>query len=496
MELKGVKAVNPATKEEIPVWIADYVLAQYGTGAIMAVPAHDERDFEFATKFDLPIVEVVESLDIRTSEMDTYTGEGILVNSGEFSGVETAEARKSITKKFGAPKKTYKMRDWVVSRQRYWGVPIPIVHCPKCGEVAVPDKDLPVKLPEVKDYLPDGRGKSPLAKAKKWITVKCPKCKGKAERETDTLDTFVDSSWYFLRYTDPKNKSKFADAKKLASWMPVDLYSGGAEHTTMHVLYSRFWQKALFDMRLVKDKEPYTRRMNRSLIMGPDGQKMSKSRGNVVDPDAVVERLGADTVRMYLAFIGPYTQVSNYPWNPNGVVGIRRFLERIWRLSSKVSTTRTSDVLVERLLHQTIKKVGEDVLAQKFNTAISQLMVFLNALEKSEGIGREQWKTFLCLLAPFAPHISEELWVELGNKRSIHLEKWPTYTDALLKEDTITIAVQINGKTRGETRVPADAGKDAALHAAQEAVAERLKGKQITRTIFVPERLVNFVISE
>ena len=496
VELKGVKAVNPATKEEIPVWIADYVLAQYGTGAIMAVPAHDERDFEFATKFDLPIVEVVESLDIRTSEMDTYTGEGILVNSGEFSGVETAEARKSITKKFGAPKKTYKMRDWVVSRQRYWGVPIPIVHCPKCGEVAVPDKDLPVKLPEVKDYLPDGRGKSPLAKAKKWITVKCPKCKGKAERETDTLDTFVDSSWYFLRYTDPKNKSKFADAKKLASWMPVDLYSGGAEHTTMHVLYSRFWQKALFDMRLVKDKEPYTRRMNRSLIMGPDGQKMSKSRGNVVDPDAVVERLGADTVRMYLAFIGPYTQVSNYPWNPNGVVGIRRFLERIWRLSSKVSTTRTSDVLVERLLHQTIKKVGEDVLAQKFNTAISQLMVFLNALEKSEGIGREQWKTFLCLLAPFAPHISEELWVELGNKRSIHLEKWPTYTDALLKEDTITIAVQINGKTRGETRVPADAGKDAALHAAQEAVAERLKGKQITRTIFVPERLVNFVISE
>ena len=496
VELKGVKAVNPATKEEIPVWIADYVLAGYGTGAIMAVPAHDERDFEFATKFDLPIVEVVESLDIRTSEMDTYTGEGILVNSGEFSGVETAEARKSITKKFGAPKKTYKMRDWVVSRQRYWGVPIPIVHCPKCGEVAVPDKDLPVKLPEVKDYLPDGRGKSPLAKAKKWITVKCPKCKGKAERETDTMDTFVDSSWYFLRYTDPKNKSKFADAKKLASWMPVDLYSGGAEHTTMHVLYSRFWQKALFDMRLVKDKEPYTRRMNRSLIMGPDGQKMSKSRGNVVDPDAVVERLGADTVRMYLAFIGPYTQVSNYPWNPNGVVGIRRFLERIWRLSSKVSTTRTSDVLVERLLHQTIKKVGEDVLAQKFNTAISQLMVFLNALEKSEGIGREQWKTFLCLLAPFAPHISEELWVELGNKRSIHLEKWPTYTDALLKEDTITIAVQINGKTRGETRVPADAGKDAALHAAQEAVAERLKGKQITRTIFVPERLVNFVISE
>ena len=425
-----------------------------------------------------------------------YAGKGILFDSAEFDGLTSDEAIPKIADHFGRRVVKYKLRDWIVSRQRYWGVPIPIVHCPSCGPVAVKDSELPVKLPEVKDYLPEGSGKSPLAKAKKWVSVKCPKCKGKAERETDTLDTFVDSSWYFLRYTDPKNKKEFAGRAKMDAWLPVDFYLGGAEHTTMHLLYSRFWHKALFDLGLVADKEPYARRMNRGLILGPDGHKMSKSRGNVVDPDEEVKRLGADTVRMYLAFIGPYTQVSNYPWNPNGVVGIRRFLERIWRLSSKVSTTRTSDVLVERLLHQTIKKVGEDVLAQKFNTAISQLMVFLNALEKSEGIGREQWKTFLCLLAPFAPHISEELWVELGNKRSIHLEKWPTYTDALLKEDTITIAVQINGKTRGETRVPADAGKDAALHAAQEAVAERLKGKQITRTIFVPERLVNFVISE
>src|SRR3990167_4680914 len=489
VELKGVKAVNPATKEEIPVWIADYVLAQYGTGAIMAVPAHDERDFEFATKFDLPIVEVVESLDIRTSEMDTYTGEGILVNSGEFSGVETAEARKSITKKFGAPKKTYKMRDWVVSRQRYWGVPIPIVHCPKCGEVAVPDKDLPVKLPEVKDYLPDGRGKSPLAKAKKWITVKCPKCKGKAERETDTLDTFVDSSWYFLRYTDPKNKSKFADAKKLASWMPVDLYSGGAEHTTMHVLYSRFWQKALFDMRLVKDKEPYTRRMNRSLIMGPDGQKMSKSRGNVVDPDAVVARLGADTVRMYLAFIGPYSEVSSYPWNPDGVVGVRRFLERVWKIGTVTRTNSSSDT-VERLLHKTVKKVGEDIAALKFNTAISALMILLNAVEKSGAVNTEQWNVFLKLLSPFAQHIAEELWRGAGNKTSIHTEEWPAFDPALLKEENITIVIQINGKTRGEVQVPFDSDKEVVEDAARAAVILRLTGQKITRTIVVPGRLV------
>src|SRR3989338_5816765 len=506
VELKGVKAVNPATKEEIPVWIADYVLAQYGTGAIMAVPAHDERDFEFATKFDLPIVEVVESLDIRTSEMDTYTGEGILVNSGEFSGVETAEARKSITKKFGAPKKTYKMRDWVVSRQRYWGVPIPIVHCPKCGEVAVPDKDLPVKLPEVKDYLPDGRGKSPLAKAKKWITVKCPKCKGRAERETDTLDTFVDSSWYFLRYTDPKNRKQFAENRKQSNWMPVDLYSGGAEHTTMHVLYSRFWQKALYDLKLVKGKEPYTLRMNRSLILGPDGQKMSKSRGNVIDPDKVVSQLGADTVRMYLAFIGPYNEVSTYPWNPDGVVGIRRFLERVWK-TGQLSGFRfqvSVNSKLELLLHKTIKKVGEDIVAQKFNTAISALMIFLNAVEKEiprpaqneQRIGKGQWEMFLRLLAPFAPHLVEELWHELGHKKSIHLEEWPKYDAKKLKEETITIVIQINGKTRGEAQVPSDADKSAQETAAREAVASRLQGKEVRRIIVVSGRLVNFVVAE
>lgn len=641
VELKGIQAINPATGKEIPVWVSDFVLAGYGTGALMAVPAHDERDYEFAKKFNLPVVDVVEPVtSVRTgpdavrsgepaferqsvfafvkhwneekylavrylptsmnecvsggikagedpidtgrreireetgynnaqfvrklggavhgqyysierqrntfahyqvleyklvdgsreevaeherirhevswltpSEMSAfinreevriawervqgksiYTGEGIVGNSGEFSGMTTEEARIAIAKKFGKLKTSYKMRDWVVSRQRYWGVPIPIIHCQKCGDVAVPDKDLPVKLPEVKDYLPDGRGKSPLAKATKWVNVKCPKCKGRAERETDTLDTFVDSSWYFLRYTDPKNKKKFADARRLTDWMPVDLYSGGAEHTTMHVLYSRFWQKALYDLKLVKDKEPYMRRMNRSLILGPDGQKMSKSRGNVIDPDEVVARLGADTVRMYLAFIGPYNEVSNYPWNPDGVVGVRRFLERVWRAGELVTAKENS--ALRSILHKTIKKATEDIPALKFNTAISQLMIFLNAVEKEKAIGKEQWRIFLRLLAPFAPHIAEELWRTGGNKKSVHVEKWPSFKAAFLKEDTVKIGVQINGKTRGEVEVSSDASKEEQEETARKAMGDRLQGKEIIRTIVVSGRLVNFVVRE
>jgi len=640
VELKGVRAINPATGKEIPVWIADYALAHYGTGAVMGVPAHDERDFAFATKYKLSIVDVIEPVALRYTGIDgirsnepmndrpgvmavvkhpseekylavtykptnirgfvsggldegedpiecakreireetgytkatlvkelgsiihsryysvkykkncaahykpflfklddlsqgdidpeekathdtawmtaeelnafinsadfgalwnrirgkSYVGDGILANSGEFSGMESEEARKAIAQKFGALKKTYKMRDWVVSRQRYWGVPIPIIHCAKCGPQAVVDKDLPVKLPEVKDYLPDGRGKSPLAKAKKWVSVKCPSCKGKAERETDTLDTFVDSSWYFLRYADPKNKKKFADSKKMASWLPVNLYSGGAEHTTMHVLYSRFWHKALFDLGLVKNKEPYARRINRSLIMGPDGQKMSKSRGNVIDPDQVVERLGADTVRMYLAFIGPYNEVSSYPWNPDGVAGVRRFLERVWRCSENIQKDPVSTL--ENILHKTIKKVGEDNIALKFNTAISTLMIFLNAVEKEGKIGKEQWQLFLQLLAPFAPHIAEELWSESGGKGSIHVQAWPQFESTKLRDETMKIAIQVNGKTRGEIEVASDATKENVEKFARTEVAARLEGKKLLRTIVVPNRLVNFVIED
>ncbi|MDP2648380.1 MAG: class I tRNA ligase family protein, partial [bacterium] len=453
-----------------------------------------ERDHAFAEKLDLQIKKVVEPSVARTDAEGAYTGEGTLVSSDDFDGMTTEAARFAIAEKFGQAKKTYRLRDWIISRQRYWGVPIPIIHCDSCGAVPVPDKELPVELPRVADYLPEGSGKSPLAKAVKWVSVKCPKCKGSAKRETDTLDTFVDSSWYFLRYTDPNNKKKFADAKKMDAWMPIDLYSGGAEHTTMHLLYSRFWQKALHDLKLVKDAEPYTRRMNRSLILGPDGQKMSKSRGNVVDPDEVVKRLGADTVRMYLAFIGPYNEVSSYPWNPNGVAGVRRFLERVWKLGQDIKTSGAGDKEIEILLHKTIKKAGEDILAQKFNTAISQLMIFVNAAEKSKAPGKKEWAAFLRLLAPFAPHISEELWNKIGHKKSIHLEKWPEYDPRLLHEDTMRIAVQVDGKTRGEASVPSDADKEGMEKAARAAVASRLDGKEVARVIVVPGRLVNFVL--
>ncbi len=636
VELKGVKAINPANGQQIPLWVGDFAIATFGTGALFG-DAHDERDTEFAKKYGIPLKETLEPLAVTTSGVDAvrnepliirraisaiikhpteekylgvtykptnvrgfvsggieegedpvetalreileetgytkaklirqlggtlhgryysvkykknidgeytpflfqledfsrvevspeeraehemewmtkeqldifinrgdfraawdrlwgrpYTGKGILFDSGEFSGLTSDEAIPKVGAKYGQLVKQYHLRDWIVSRQRYWGVPIPIIHCPKCGAQSVPDKDLPVKLPEIKDYLPDGRGKSPLAKAKKWVAVRCPQCKGKAERETDTLDTFVDSSWYFLRYTDPKNKKKFADLKKQASWMPVNLYSGGAEHTTMHVLYSRFWHKALFDLGLVADKEPYARRMNRSIILGPDGQKMSKSRGNVIDPDQVVERLGADTVRMYLAFIGPYNEVSTYPWNPDGVVGVRRFLERVW----KIQYLDFVNPDIEPLLHKTIKKVGEDIVAMKFNTAISALMIFLNHIEKSGSVGTEQWSIFLRLLAPFAPHIAEELWHAAGNKKSIHLEKWPTYDAAKLKDETVHIAVQINGKTRGSIEISSDADKVFVEKTAQGVVAARLEGKRVIRAIVVPNRLVNFVIEE
>jgi leucyl-tRNA synthetase len=461
VELKGVKAINPATKEEVPMWVADYVLPHYGTGVIMAVPADDERDKEFAQKFNLPVVE-----DYQRAGFEDYG--------------------KKVTH--------YKLRDWVVSRQRYWGVPIPVIHCKKCGAVSVPEDQLPVLLPEIEDYLPRDDGKSPLSKVREWVEVKCPKCGGQAERETDTLDTFVDSSWYYLRYTDPNNTEALASSEKMDKWMPVDLYSGGAEHTTMHLLYSRFWHKVLFDLGLVKDNEPYLKRVNRGLILGPDGQKMSKSRGNVIDPDKEVERLGADAMRLYLAFIGPYNVPGNYPWNLNAAIGTRRFLERIWFMADQEMSDESGHNNV--LMNQTIKKVSEDIAAMKFNTAISSLMIWLKEHEKSgKGFSKTQFETLLLLLAPFAPHITEELWSLLGHQDSIHLQKWPEYDPKLILEEQVVIAIQIDGRLRGTIEVPRDSKEE---HVKSEALAlaevqKWLKGEAPKKIIIIPNRLISLV---
>ncbi|MEK7135328.1 MAG: class I tRNA ligase family protein [Patescibacteria group bacterium] len=460
VELKGLKAVNPATKEEIPVWIADYVLPNYGTGAIMAVPADDERDREFAKTFNLPIV-------------TGYPKAGL------------EDFGKKVTK--------YKLRDWVVSRQRYWGCPIPVIHCKACGTVPVPEQDLPVVLPDIEDYLPSNEGKSPLAKASAWVNVACPKCGGEAERETDTLDTFVDSSWYFLRYADPKNTSEFASKEKLKQWLPLDFYSGGAEHTTMHLLYSRFWHKVLFDLGLVNEAEPYIRRMNRSLILGPDGQKMSKSKGNVIDPDKEVERLGSDSVRMYLAFVGPYNEVSAYPWNPDGIVGVRRFLERVWRLNSKLGGENENSTL----LHQTIKKVGDEIASMKMNTGVSALMILVNDWEKKEKVSQEEYEILLKLLAPFAPHMTEELWHTLGHQTSIHTETWPKYDESRLQSSEVIIAVQINGKVRATFSASSTIGKAEVVEKATglPEVQKWVGDKGVKKVIYVPGKLVNLVVS-
>ncbi|MDD5490089.1 MAG: leucine--tRNA ligase, partial [Candidatus Moranbacteria bacterium] len=435
VELKGIKAVNPFTNEEVPVFVADYVLATYGTGAVMAVPAHDERDWEFAKKYKLPIKPVVlprsgskevvfdDGESVNPEEIKkildngAFTGDGRLINSDDYSGMNSQKAREEMAKwleenKLGKKEKKYRLHDWVISRQRYWGVPIPVVHCEKCGVVPVPEKDLPIELPDLKDFLPAGDGKSPLAKAEVWVNVKCPQCGGDAKRETDTMDTFVDSSWYFIRYADPKNENKFADEAKMKKWLPVPMYIGGAEHNTMHLLYSRFFTKVLFDLGLVNFSEPFTGRRNHGIILGPDNQKMSKSRGNVVDPDAEVKKYGADSVRMYLAFMGPYDQ--NASWQMQGVTGTRRFLEKVYNLSEKLKAKSEKPLLknnnLENLLHKTIKKVTEDIENFRFNTAISAMMILVNEMEKEENIPIASFKLLITILSPFAPHVAEELW--------------------------------------------------------------------------------------
>jgi len=499
----GGYVMNPINNEKIPVWVADYVVGWYGTGAVMAVPAHDERDWDFAKKFDLPIKPVI----VSSIEDKSYEEDGELVDSGEFNGMKSAEARKKIVeklkdKKLAEFKKNYKLHDWVISRQRYWGVPIPMIHCEKCalrdasgqGYQPVSEKDLPVELPNLDEYKPAEDGRSPLARAKEWLVVKCSKCGQKAERETDTMDTFVDSSWYYLRYTDSKNNKIFASEDKLKHWMPVNLYIIGSEHVILHLLYARFIVKFLFDQGYLNFKEPFLKLRHLGLIQGTDGQKMSKSRGNVINPDEVVEEYGADTVRLYEMFMGPFE--DGQPWDSKGVVGTYRFLNRVWNFIKEPEEPKLANKEVDRILNKATKEIGDDIKNLKFNTGASGLMKLLNAIE-DKWLTKKQYGTFLKLLAPFAPHISEELWqTVLKNKKSIHLEAWPQYDEELLADELIDLVVQINGTKRDVLKITKGLSEEEVKNIvlSNEKVKKYLAGKEIKKFIYIKDRLVNVVV--
>ncbi len=642
VELKGVLAINPANGERIPIWVADYVMVHYGTGAIMAVPAHDERDLAFAMEKKLPIRHVVfpkrvdkynppkknkktverktvhviltdpesdktlflkwkkhnwttfivggvkededivkaakreveeetgyfdlefkkmtpfhveayyfaahkdenrkaltsavhfelkskkrrevsaeengkhevvwhslqEVADSMTcAELDVwlewlrkdgeyaYTGQGVLENSGEFSGVESEDAKRAINKKVGGRKKIkYRLKDWVFSRQRYWGEPIPLVHCAVCGVVPVPEKDLPLKLPGVKSYEPTGTGESPLADISSWVNTKCPKCGGSARRETNTMPQWAGSCWYYLRYIDPKNNRRFASEKKEKYWMPVDLYVGGVEHATRHLIYSRFWHKFLYDQGFLSSKEPFKALRNQGLIMGSDGRKMSKRWGNIISPDDVVNDVGADSMRLYEMFMGPFE--GEVSWSTNGLMGVRRFLDKVWRLSEKISPSQKGNKEITTLIHKTVKKVGEDIHSFSLNTAVSSLMILVNRMDKEESISKKDFKTLLVLLSPFAPHVSEELWEKLGGKTSVHRAKWPEYNPEKILDEFSMIAIQINGKTRGEVEVPADSTEKEVLEEVRKGkvYTRWCEGEKIKKVIYIPGRIINIVL--
>lgn len=497
----GSYGINPINGARLPIWVADYVLGFYGYGAVMVVPAHDQRDFEFAQKFGLKIHEVIAGGDVTQK---AWEGEGKLINSGQFTGMESLQAKRAITEwlaKHGSGRKavSYKLRDWIFSRQRYWGEPIPLIHCPKCGIVPVPEEELPVKLPYVRSYEPTGTGKSPLAAVEEWVKTPCPKCGGEAQRETDTMPNWAGSCWYFLRFTDPKNQ-KAPFSKNLANfWLPVDWYLGGAEHAVLHLLYARFWVKAFFDAGLISFNEPFYRLRGVGMVLAEDGRKMSKSLGNVVNPDDVVENFGADTLRVYEMFMGPFSQVIN--WNTKGVKGAFRFLDRVWRLyqEKKLGEDRLE---VRRALNRLIKKVGEDIEAIKFNTAIASLMEFVNLLYQQKSVSKQALEVLALLLAPFAPHLAEELWSTLNPKPytldpgySVHRERWPKYDPKLAKEEKVTIVIQVNGKLRDKIEAESGTLKEEVLKLAKASpkVQRHLSGKKIKKTIFVKDRLLNFV---
>ena len=497
----GAYAVNPVNDEKIPVWISDYVLITYGTGAIMAVPAHDERDFEFAQMFDLPIIQVV-SKDGSLYELDqAYVAkeDGFAVNSGQFTGMKTPDVIRDMIswlEETNRGKKTvnYKLRDWIFSRQRYWGEPIPLVHCEKCGIVPLKEEDLPLTLPEVESYTPTGTGESPLAAMDEWVNTTCPVCGGKAKRETNTMPQWAGSCWYYLRFIDPHNTKEFVSREKENYWMPVDLYVGGAEHAVLHLLYSRFWHKVLHDIGAVSTIEPFQKLVNQGMILGEGGIKMSKSLGNVINPDDVVKDYGADSMRMYEMFMGPLS-VSK-PWATTGITGVYRFLDRVWRLSEerKLINEKAPEAL-DKLLHKTIKKVTHDTDQLEFNTAISQMMIFINELYKDTKLYKDMWMDFIKLLAPYAPHIAEELWEKAGNKPAVSLETWPVYDEEKTVESEVTIVLQINSKNRSKVEMPKGTSKEDLEKAAldNERIKSLIEGKKIVKIIAVPDKLVNII---
>ena len=495
--LDGLTAVNPVNGKEIPVWISDYVLMTYGTGAIMAVPAHDERDWEFAKKFNMPIIEVVAGSPVDVNEaVFTDVATGTLVNSEFLNGLSVADAKKKIIeflteKGIGHEKTNYKLRDWVFSRQRYWGEPIPIVKCEKCGYVPLPESELPLELPDVESYMPTDNGESPLAHMTDWVNTTCPCCGGPAKRETDTMPQWAGSSWYFLRYTDPTNENALASPEALKYWMPVDWYNGGMEHTTLHLLYSRFWHRFLYDEGVVPCPEPYQKRTSHGMILGSNGEKMSKSRGNVVNPDDIVREYGADTLRTYEMFIGAFDLSAS--WSEDGVKGCRRFLERVWKLQDILTDDEGYSADMETKMHQTIKKVSSDFESLKYNTAIAAMMSLINDFYKKNAVTKGEFKTLLTLLNPVAPHITEELWQANGFDGRLYQTSWPEYDEEKTVESTIELAAQINGKMKGTLKVSKDEQKDNILAMAKEMLGDKLTGT-IVKEIYVPGRIVNIVV--
>ena len=500
VEIKGIKAINPLTGNTIPIWVSDYVLITYGTGAIMSVPAHDTRDFEFATKFGLPIKQVITNKENTVSvdkEPYTDTTDGILINSGFINGMEVKDAIKAVIKylednHIGKAKVNYKLRDWVFSRQRYWGEPIPMVYCEKCGWVPLDEKDLPLKLPEVEEFLPGEDGESPLAKLTDWINTTCPHCGGSAKRETDTMPQWAGSSWYFLRYMDPHNDNALASKEAIEYWAPVDWYNGGMEHTTLHLLYSRFWYKFLYDIGIVPTKEPYSKRTSHGMILGSNGEKMSKSKGNVVNPDEIIAEYGADAFRTYEMFIGPFDQST--PWSMEALRGCSKFLDRVWNLTDFLVPGDVYSKDFEKMMHKAIRKVSEDYETLKFNTAVSTFMTMVNEFYRLKRINKAEFDTFLILLNPIAPHITEELYSKIGNEKTIAESSWPTFEESKTIDDEIEIPIQVNGKLKATVTILVDSDEDIVKKLVHDKVSHMLEGKQIVKEIYVKNKIYNIVV--